>query len=65
MSGPPERSPSTILPPFITDDGDILVDGGVLDNIPVAIMRELEQQPLPPLVMSRNGRSLTGAAAMI
>lgn len=35
----------TILPPFITDEGDILVDGGVLDNIPVSIMRELKAGP--------------------
>lgn len=35
----------TILPPMITDNGDILVDGGVLDNIPVAIMRELKAGP--------------------
>ena len=35
----------TILPPLITDAGDILVDGGVLDNIPVAIMRELKAGP--------------------
>ena len=35
----------TILPPLITEAGDILVDGGVLDNIPVAIMRELKAGP--------------------
>lgn len=35
----------TILPPFITDEGDILVDGGVLDNIPVTIMREAKAGP--------------------
>jgi NTE family protein len=35
----------TILPPLITDAGDVLVDGGVLDNIPVAIMRELKAGP--------------------
>lgn len=35
----------TILPPFITDEGDILVDGGVLDNIPVTIMREVKSGP--------------------
>ncbi len=34
-----------ILPPLITKSGDILVDGGVLDNIPVAIMRELKAGP--------------------
>ena len=35
----------TILPPLITESGDILVDGGVLNNIPVAIMRELKAGP--------------------
>ncbi|MEM7690546.1 MAG: cyclic nucleotide-binding and patatin-like phospholipase domain-containing protein [Pseudomonadota bacterium] len=35
----------TILPPLITDEGDILVDGGVLNNIPVSIMRELKAGP--------------------
>lgn len=35
----------TILPPFITDEGDILVDGGVLDNVPVTIMREAKAGP--------------------
>jgi NTE family protein len=34
-----------ILPPFITDEGEILVDGGVLDNVPVAIMREAKAGP--------------------
>ncbi|MEQ9661481.1 MAG: cyclic nucleotide-binding and patatin-like phospholipase domain-containing protein [Parasphingopyxis sp.] len=35
----------TILPPFITDDGDVLVDGGVLDNVPVKIMRASKAGP--------------------
>jgi NTE family protein len=35
----------TILPPFITREGDILVDGGVLDNIPVEIMRAAKAGP--------------------
>ncbi|NNC73452.1 MAG: cyclic nucleotide-binding domain-containing protein [Sphingomonadaceae bacterium] len=35
----------TILPPFITEEGDILVDGGVLNNIPVTIMREAKAGP--------------------
>ena len=34
-----------ILPPLITRAGDVLVDGGVLDNIPVGIMRELKAGP--------------------
>jgi NTE family protein len=35
----------TILPPFITEEGDILVDGGVLANMPVTIMREAKAGP--------------------
>ena len=35
----------TILPPFITGEGDILVDGGVLNNIPVEIMRAAKAGP--------------------
>ena len=32
----------TILPPFIDGDGNILVDGGVLDNVPVKVMHGLK-----------------------
>ncbi len=35
----------TILPPFIDGDGNILVDGGVLDNIPVIAMRARKAGP--------------------
>jgi NTE family protein len=35
----------TILPPFIDTDGNILVDGGVLDNVPVVTMRALKSGP--------------------
>lgn len=35
----------TILPPFIDSDGNILVDGGVLDNVPVKIMHGLKTGP--------------------
>lgn len=35
----------TILPPFVNADGDVLVDGGVLDNIPVATMRGAKAGP--------------------
>ncbi len=35
----------TILPPFIDKDGNILVDGGVLDNIPVKVMHGLKAGP--------------------
>lgn len=35
----------TILPPFVTADGDVLIDGGVLDNVPVEIMRSAKAGP--------------------
>ena len=35
----------TILPPFIDGEGNILVDGGVLDNVPVVTMRALKSGP--------------------
>ena len=35
----------TILPPFIDSDGNILVDGGVLDNVPVKVMHGLKSGP--------------------
>jgi NTE family protein len=34
-----------ILPPFITADGDVLVDGAMIDNVPVAVMRKLKLGP--------------------
>jgi NTE family protein len=34
-----------ILPPVLTNDGRLLVDGGVVDNVPVQTMRELKQGP--------------------
>lgn len=35
----------TILPPFIDAEGNILIDGGVLDNVPVNIMRKVKAGP--------------------
>lgn len=35
----------TILPPFIDSGGNILVDGGVLDNVPVKVMHDLKTGP--------------------
>lgn len=35
----------TILPPFIDQAGNILVDGGVLDNVPVVTMRRMKSGP--------------------
>jgi NTE family protein len=34
-----------ILPPFITHDGDVLIDGAVADNVPVAVMRDMKLGP--------------------
>jgi NTE family protein len=34
-----------ILPPFITKDGDVLVDGALVDNVPVDVMRNLKLGP--------------------
>lgn len=34
-----------VLPPFLRDDGAILVDGGMLDNLPLDTMRELKNGP--------------------
>lgn len=34
-----------ILPPFFTDDGRLLVDGGVIDNIPLRPMKSLKTGP--------------------
>ena len=34
-----------ILPPVLTEDGRLLVDGGVVDNVPLQTMRELKQGP--------------------
>lgn len=34
-----------LLPPVYTSDGDMLVDGCLLDNVPVRVMRELKEGP--------------------
>nr|WP_232372759.1 cyclic nucleotide-binding and patatin-like phospholipase domain-containing protein [Acuticoccus mangrovi] len=34
-----------VYPPFVTAEGEVLVDGAVLDNQPVGIMRELKAGP--------------------
>lgn len=34
-----------VFPPFLTDDGEVLIDGGLLDNVPITIMRELKPGP--------------------
>ncbi len=34
-----------ILPPLITHDGEVLIDGALVDNLPVSTMRELKAGP--------------------
>ncbi len=34
-----------ILPPFIKEEGDVLVDGALVDNVPVDVMRRLKLGP--------------------
>jgi NTE family protein len=34
-----------LLPPFYTRDGEMLVDGALVDNVPVRVMRELKGGP--------------------
>lgn len=34
-----------LLPPYYTDDGQMLVDGCLLDNVPVRVMHEMKQGP--------------------
>ena len=34
-----------LLPPFYTPEGDMLVDGGLVDNVPVKVMRDLKSGP--------------------
>jgi len=42
------RSSSSIpglLPPYYTPDGEMLVDGALMDNVPIGIMHDLKQGP--------------------
>lgn len=57
----------TILPPMITDDGEVLVDGGVLDNIPVSTMRRLKTGPniVVPLSGAEDLWRVAGRYAML
>ncbi len=34
-----------LLPPFYTEDGHMLVDGALLDNVPIRVMHELKSGP--------------------
>lgn len=35
----------TVLPPFVTREGDVLVDGGLLDNIPIEVTQAAKAGP--------------------
>lgn len=39
-----------VLPPMVFDDGEVLIDGAVIDNVPISTMRSLK--PGPNLVLS-------------
>ena len=45
-----------LLPPCYTDAGEMLVDGGVLDNVPVAAIRDLKWGPNIVVNLSINRR---------
>lgn len=47
----------TILPPFIDDYGNILIDGGVLDNVPVMTMRALKAGPNIVVTLGEGGQT--------
>lgn len=33
------------LPPFIREDGEVLIDGGLLNNVPITVMRDFKSGP--------------------
>ncbi len=62
-----------LLPPFYTEDGQMLVDGCLLDNVPIRLMHELKRGPniviafeVPQLERFRvDYRSLPSRGAMV
>ena len=62
-----------LLPPYYTDDGHMLVDGAILDNVPIRVMHELKSGPnvvisfeVPKLQRFEvEYRSLPGRAALL
>lgn len=34
-----------VFPPFIKEDGEVLIDGGLIDNVPITVMRNLKSGP--------------------
>lgn len=39
-----------VFPPMVTDDGEVLIDGSLIDNVPISVMRDLK--PGPNLVLN-------------
>ncbi len=44
-----------VLPPFFTADGDMLVDGGIMNNLPLEQMKELKNGPNVVVSLGSNG----------
>ncbi len=40
------------LPPFVTDEGDVLVDGAIMDNVPITAMRRIKSGPNVAVILS-------------
>lgn len=34
-----------VFPPFIMEDGEVMIDGGILNNVPIDVMRDLKTGP--------------------
>jgi NTE family protein len=43
-----------VFPPFFTPDGKMLVDGGLIDNVPLAFMKELKSGPNVVVALQEN-----------
>lgn len=44
-----------VLPPFISPEGDVLVDGALVDNVPVDVMRKLKLGPNVVVLFKHSG----------
>ena len=52
-----------LFPPIPTDEGRLLMDGGVLDNLPVDLLLERDEGPVVAVNISMGGSSGTRVAA--
>jgi EmrB/QacA subfamily drug resistance transporter len=52
-----------LFPPIPTDDGRLLMDGGVLDNLPVDLLLERDEGPVVAVNISMGGDARPRAAA--